>query len=307
MADTPQNNAPAGPHSGGKKTSARGEFIESVKTVAVALLIAVAIKTVIFQPFTIPSESEEPNLFKGDYIIVSKWDYGYSYHSILFSPPLFGGRIFFSPPKRGDVVVFKFPAHARTGYLKWPQDRNEDYIKRLVGLPGDRVQVRDGVLYINDKPLPTRVEKSLKLNDHRLTAPEMDEREGRWLRETNPEGRSYLTQQHAPYGQMSVDNTDVYVVPPHCYFMMGDNRENSLDSRFDPLLPPGDKRLHGCEWDSRWSERLPSPEPGVGLVPEEDLVGRARFVLLAWQPDTELFKPWTWLNFRFDHFFRGIT
>src|SRR5450432_888587 len=125
-----------------KKHGAAGETGEIVKTVFWALLIALVIRTLLFQPYTIPSASEEPNLYQGDYIIVSKWSYGYSRHSILFSPPLFQGRIFFRPPTRGDVIVFKLP-----------RDGHTDYIKRLIGLPGDRVQMRGGQLYINDKAL----------------------------------------------------------------------------------------------------------------------------------------------------------
>ena len=116
-----------------KKTGAVEETMEIVKTVVYALLIALVIRTVLFQPYTIPSASEEPNLYQGDYIIVSKWSYGYSRHSILFSPPMFNGRLFFQPPARGDTVVFKLP-----------RDGHTDYIKRLIGLPGDRIQMRGG-------------------------------------------------------------------------------------------------------------------------------------------------------------------
>ena len=114
-----------------KKRGAAGETVEIVKTVVYALLIALVLRVLLFQPYTIPSASEEPNLYQGDYIIVSKWSYGYSRHSILFSPPLFKGRIFFHPPKRGDIIVFKLP-----------RDGHTDYIKRLIGLPGDRIQMK---------------------------------------------------------------------------------------------------------------------------------------------------------------------
>ena len=126
----------------GKPAGAAQEVGEIVKTVFWALLIALVIRTLLFQPYTIPSASEEPNLYQGDYIIVSKWSYGYSRHSILFSPPIGSGRLFFQSPTRGDVVVFKLP-----------RDGNTDYIKRLVGLPGDRIQVRHGQLFINGKAL----------------------------------------------------------------------------------------------------------------------------------------------------------
>src|SRR5579871_5319251 len=117
------------------------ETVEIVKTIVYALLIALALKIVIFQPYTIPSASEEPNLYGGDYIIVSKFSYGWSRHSIPLSPPLFSGRIFFHKPARGDIIIFKLPRDGKT-----------DYIKRLVGLPGDRLQVRNGVVYVNDQP-----------------------------------------------------------------------------------------------------------------------------------------------------------
>ena len=125
-----------------KKTGA-AETWETIKTVVYALAIAFVIRTLLFQPYTIPSASEEPNLYQGDYIIVTKWSYGYSRHSILFSPPLFKGRIFFHAPTRGDIVVFKLP-----------RDGHTDYIKRLIGLPGDHVQMRGGRLYINEKLIP---------------------------------------------------------------------------------------------------------------------------------------------------------
>ncbi len=264
------------------------EILETVQTVVSALLIALVIKTLAFQPYTIPSASEEPNLYEGDYIVVSKWAYGYSHHSILFSPPVFKGRVLFNPPKRGDVIVFKLPS---SGHI--------DYIKRLVGLPGDRIQVRAGRLFINDKALAVAAKQPVQLSDHDY--PE----QGAWVRETNPEGRTYVTQVHGE-GTESADNTGVYVVPPHCYFMMGDNRENSLDSRFDPGLSPEDPKLGGCGWDSRLDSFLPQ-EAGVGFVPEENLVGRAEIVLLSWNKGASIYKPWTWLNLRLDRFLRRIS
>ncbi len=264
------------------------EILETVQTVVSALLIALVIKTLAFQPYTIPSASEEPNLYEGDYIVVSKWAYGYSHHSILFSPPVFKGRVLFNPPRRGDVIVFKLPS---SGHI--------DYIKRLVGLPGDRIQVRAGRLFINDKALSVAAKQPVQLSDHDY--PE----QGAWVRETNPEGRTYLTQMHGD-GTESADNTGVYVVPPHCYFMMGDNRENSLDSRFDPGLSPEDPKLGGCGWDSRLDSFLPQ-EAGVGFVPEENLVGRAEIVLLSWNKGASIYKPWTWINLRLDRFLRRIS
>jgi signal peptidase I len=269
-----------------KPAGAVEEAVEIAKTIFWALLIALAIRTVLLQPYTIPSASEEPNLYQGDYIIVSKWSYGYSRHSILFSPPVFSGRILFSPPARGDVIVFKLPRDGRT-----------DYIKRLVGLPGDRVQVRQGVLYINDKALARTPVQQIETSDR--GRPE----EAQLVRETNPEGRSYLIQTHG--GDEPADNTAVYVVPPHCYFMMGDNRDNSADSRFDPGLSPEDPNLRGCGWDSRVDGQV-GDEAGVGFVPEENLVGKAQIIMLSWKEDASIFKPWTWLDLRWNRFLRWI-
>jgi signal peptidase I len=269
------------------RVAARDSLWDQIRTVIYALLIALAVRTLIFQPYTIPSASEEPNLYQGDYIVVSKWSYGYSRHSILGSPPLFSGRLFGHAPARGDVVVFKLPRDGRT-----------DYIKRLVGLPGDRIQVRQGQLFINGKALGESAPRPVTVTDRGW--PE----QGKWVRETNPEGRSYMTQVHGS-GTEAADNTGVYVVPSHCYFMMGDNRQNSEDSRFDPGLLPSDPRLGGCGWNPAVDGYLPAEE-GVGFVPEENLVGRARFVLLSWKEDASFFKPWTWLDLRMNRFLRPV-
>ncbi|HKT53032.1 MAG TPA: signal peptidase I, partial [Caulobacteraceae bacterium] len=213
------------------KGGAVHEMVEIVKTVFYALLIAFVLRVVLFQPFTIPSASEEPNLYQGDYIIASKYSYGWSKHSIPLSPPLFSGRILFHKPTRGDIIIFKLPRDGKT-----------DYIKRLIGLPGDRVQVRGGVVYVNDQPFPReRLADGVGELNGDMTQPVQ-----RYL-ETNAEGRKYVIQQ-APEGSVA-DNTGIYVVPPHCYFFMGDNRDNSADSRFDPGLT-FDTPPPTCPWDS---------------------------------------------------------
>jgi signal peptidase I len=195
----------------------------------------------------------EPNLYEGDYIIVSKFSYGYSRHSIPFSPPLFPGRILEKVPHRGDVVVFKLP-----------RDGHTDYVKRVIGLPGDRIQMRQGLLYINGQQVP------------RVQLPSVKEDSGYGFvrnvaryRETLPGGASFITNDFGTDGEL--DNTDIYVVPEHHYFMMGDNRDNSSDSRVAPEAG------------------------GVGYVPADNLVGKAQIILLSWKPGASIFKPWTWV------------
>src|ERR687893_1819329 len=162
---------------GGKlKEKREGGIVETIKVIVQALLIAVVVRTVLFQPFNIPSGSLIPTLLIGDYLFVSKYSYGYSKHSIPFSPPLFSGRIFGSQPKRGDIAVFKLP-----------KDNSTDYIKRVVGLPGDKIQVIGGVLHINGKPVQReRVEdyKTTDLYGRTIAVPR--------YRETFPEGTSHF-------------------------------------------------------------------------------------------------------------------
>ena len=257
------------------KSGAANEVVEIVKTIAYALLIALVLRVLLFQPYTIPSASMEPNLFEGDYIIVSKYSYGYSKHSIPFSPPLFNGRIFNRAPRRGDIIVFKLP-----------REPNIDYIKRLIGMPGDKVQVKAGVVFINGKPMDRqRIDPGFTDMDGTLV--QVDR-----YKETNPEGRSYTTNSN-PTNQ-AADNTGVYVVPPHCYFMMGDNRDDSLDSRFDPGMPFEATGPSNCGWDSSVDAFVPD-EKGVGFVPEQNLEGHAQIILLSWKKGASLFKPWTWV------------
>ena len=270
------------------KNGAVKEFFEIVKTVAYALGIALVLRVLLFQPFTIPSASMEPNLYQGDYIIVSKFSYGYSKHSIPFSPGLFNGRILGRAPTRGDIVVFKLPS-----------DTNIDYIKRLIGLPGDKVQVRGGLVYINGKLL-ARKEMSPVLTDTGYGVTRSVQR----FEETNPEGRKYATQDYGPDNE--ADNTGVYTVPAGCYFFMGDNRDNSLDSRFDPGISPFKTGSGVCAWDPG-NDQYVGMQQGVGFVPAENLVGRAQLILLSWNADAHLFKPWTWfLDARPSRFFHVL-
>lgn len=251
--------APAGR---GKTTSAANETGEIVKTIVFALLIAMVLRIFLFQPFTIPSASMEPNLYEGDYIVVSKWSYGFSKHSIPFSPPLFDGRIMGSAPKRGDIVVFKLP-----------RDNKTDFIKRVIGLPGDRIQMIANKLYINDKPVQDVVVSRTEIDDIFGPRPVTE------VRETLPEGKSFMTQDFGPGNDL--DDTPVYEVPAGHYFMMGDNRDNSIDSRVEQ-------------------------SSGVGMVPAENLVGKAQIILFSWKPGSSLWNPVSWFNVRLDRFFNVL-
>jgi signal peptidase I len=239
---------------GGKKKKSGGsggEGFEFVKTIFFALLIAFVLRVILFQPFTIPSASMEPNLYEGDYIVVSKWSYGYSKHSIPFSPPIFDGRILAQAPQRGDIVVFKLPRDNRT-----------DYIKRLIGLPGDRIQMINNVLQINGQPVRDVVVSGADVtNMYGMPIVRM--------RETLPEGKTITIQDFGPGNDL--DNTPVFEVPAGHYFMMGDNRDNSIDSRVEQ-------------------------SQGVGLVPAENLIGKAEIILFSWSPGASLWNPVSWFS-----------
>lgn len=231
-----------------KQRQAGSALWENIKTIVYALLLAMAIRFVIAQPFRIPSGSMQPTLLVGDYIVVTKWSYGYSRFSIT---PFQGlvpleGRLFGSEPKRGDVIVFR---------PERQQDR--DLIKRLVGMPGDRIQVREGLLYINDEPIER---EDLGLRPFEEASGEISQI--RTYRETLPNGVSYTTFDRDPQGML--DTTPVFVVPEGRYFFMGDDRDNSDDSR-----------------------------GSVGYVPYDHLVGHAQFVLVSFDglaPRARFFK-----------------
>jgi signal peptidase I len=233
---------------------------ENVKVIIQALLLAVVIRTVFFQPFTIPSGSMMPTLLVGDYIFVNKFAYGYSKYSLPFSPDLFDGRIFASEPERGDVVVFRFPPNP-----------DIDYIKRLIGLPGDRVQVRDNVLYVNDKAVERVPDGVFRADGGYDTGGEIPV-----FRETLDNGVTYDTLDQ--FTDTRGDNTREFIVPEGHYFMMGDNRDNSADSRFD-----------------------------VGFVPAQNLVGRASVIFFSLGNDTSFLEIWKWpTNLRYDRFFKSV-
>lgn len=230
------------------------EAWEVAKTLIAAGLIALALRIVVFQPYTIPSSSMEPGLRTGDYVVVWKGSYGYSRASIPFNPPLPGGRILFRQPHRGDVIVFRLP-----------RDPNQVYVKRLIGLPGDRVQVKAGQVFVNGAAIPQTPGRFVE-------DPEAPGRRVREVVEPRPDGKRYVTYDGGP--DHEGDDTDVYVVPAGHYFFMGDNRDNSLDSRW------------------------PRAADGVDFVPAENLVGKVEIVMVSWNEGASILKPWTWLDLR---------
>ena len=233
---------------------------ENIKVIIQALILALVIRTVFFQPFTIPSGSMMPTLLVGDYIFVNKFAYGYSKYSLPGSLDLFNGRLFGREPARGDVIVFRFPPNP-----------DIDYIKRLVGLPGDHIQVKDDILYINGKAVPRQPDGTFT-SDYRLDPGE----DVPVYKEVLDDGKTYDTLDQSPVSRG--DNTQEFIVPPGHYFMMGDNRDNSLDSRFD-----------------------------VGYVPAENLVGRASIIFFSLGNDTSFREIWKWpSNMRWNRLFKVV-
>tara|TARA_B100000989_G_scaffold138262_1_gene102799 strand:- start:2236 stop:2973 length:738 start_codon:yes stop_codon:yes gene_type:complete len=237
-------------------------FVENLKTIFYALIIAIIIRSLIIQPFYIPSSSMEPNLLVGDRIFVTKYSYGYSKHSFPFSPPIFLGRVNQSEPQRGDVVVFKTPADNRT-----------DYIKRLIGLPGDRIQFIDSNLYINNSEIMrSRISKNDKIycGNKELNVFTFEE--------LLSNGKKYKTVNLKDY---TFQNSDQFIVPDNHYFFLGDNRDCSKDSRF-----------------------LTS----VGYVHEDNLVGKAQFIFFSSDKSIgSIFSFWKWnKSLRFNRFFKRI-
>ena len=241
---------------------------EFVQTVVIVVAIVFVVRSFLFQPFRIPSGSMENTLLVGDYIIVSKYAYGFSNYSIPFSPNLFSGRVLGTGPDRGDVVVFAYPA-----------DPSVDYIKRVVGLPGDRVRMANGVLYINGEPA-----KLKRIDDFVATLEDGSERRIPRYSETLGAHQHAILDQ---YANSAFDDTDEFVVPAGHYFMMGDNRDNSNDSRV--------------------------PGSGVGFVPADHIIGRAEFILSSWtcsddwECATRLAEVWTWpWTLRSERLLKGI-
>ena len=237
-----------------------GGFKDTATTVLYAILIALGVRTVAYEPFNIPSGSMIPTLLVGDYLFVSKFSYGYSRYSLPFGVPLIPGRIFFTEPERGDVMVFKLPT-----------DNKTDYIKRIVGLPGDTVQLKQGILHINGTPV-----KREKVDDFVIR-----DSFGNYVRtprflETLPGGRQHYILENTDNSVF--DNTSVYTVPEGHYFAMGDNRDRSRDSRF----------LND-----------------VGYIPRQNLIGRAEFMFFS--VNGTVWEIWKWAKtVRFERIFQGI-
>jgi signal peptidase I len=245
------------------KNRASGSVLETIKTFVYAIVIAIIIRTVLYEPFNIPSASMEPTLLIGDYLFVSKFSYGYSRYSLPFGLPLMSGRLFFREPERGDVIVFKLP-----------RDQSTDYIKRLIGLPGDRIQMKHGILYINDMPV-----KRERTDDCNLPLEEAPRGESFRYWETLPNGVRHCIIERGDEEQL--DNTGVFVIEPGHYFMMGDNRDNSSDSR--------------------------DPNSGVGQVPAENLVGRAEFIFFSTNGYAPWWEAWNWpFTVRYARLFSAI-
>jgi signal peptidase I len=245
------------------RKKAAGGIVDTVKTIVYAVLIALVVRTVAYEPFNIPSGSMVPTLLIGDYLFVSKFSYGYSRYSLPFGLPLFSGRIFFHSPERGDVVVFKLPS-----------DNSTDYIKRVIGLPGDHIQMKNGILYINGQAVSRRrIEDYLYQEGPGAIIPLAQ------YVETLPNGVQHRIIEMSDNGPL--DNTQEYVVPPGDYFMMGDNRDNSQDSR---VLS------------------------AVGYVPAENLIGKAQFIFFSTNGSARLWEIWKWpFAIRYGRLFHGVS
>lgn len=242
-----------------KKEEGTGEFF---KTAILAVLLALFIRTFFFEPFNIPSGSMLPTLQIGDYLFVSKTSYGYSKYSFPFGLADFEGRMMDEKPVRGDVIVFKLPSRPSI-----------DYIKRLVGMPGDTIQVKRGRLYINDK-IVHREPVGLK----RVSSPEGYNENVMEYIETLPGGAMHTIYEESDSAPL--DDTEIFTVPDNHYFFMGDNRDNSQDSRVQDL---------------------------VGYVPEINLVGRAQILFFSIDETASIFKPWTWPGaIRYNRIFDSI-
>ena len=252
-----------------QKHENKESWSSTIKTVLLAILAAILFRTFLWEPFSIPSGSMIPTLLVGDYLFVSKFSYGYSTYSLSIpfagAPNWFEGRIIPGAPERGDVVVFKLPS-----------DNSTDYIKRVIGLPGDHIQMVQGVLHINGAPVTTKVANQAYSYRERESGAI---RTGILYEETLPEGKTYVTL-HTGDMTSPYNNTPEYKVPEGSYFMMGDNRDDSMDSRFQ----------------------------SVGPVPFKNFVGRANVLFFSIDgSQTELWEVWKWPGaIRYDRIFQAV-
>jgi signal peptidase I len=244
-----------------------GSFLAFLLKLAIFVFV---LRTFILAPFNIPSESMLPRLLVGDYLLVAKWPYGYSKYSMPFSLPLIPGRIFATTPVRGDVAVFKAPP-----------GNDVDYIKRVIGLPGDKIQMKDGQLYINDAVVPKKRVADFVIPvspNTRCFSSDFEQVGSDGVRrchyprflETLPNGKSYYV---LDLLIIPADTTEEFIVPQDHLFMMGDNRDNSLDSRF-----------------------VAEEGSGIGIVPQKNLVGRAVLTVFSTDGSASWLKPWTWFS-----------
>ena len=233
----------------------KDSFFSSIKSILIAVFIALIIRSFIVEPFNIPSGSMKPNLLVGDFIFVSKWSYGYSKHSLPFSINLIPKKIFNKFPKRGDVVVFKTPSDNRT-----------DYIKRVIGISGDKIKIINGSIIINDNLIYKK-----KINDF------IDKRNDENFMRIRQYKEYLFDKEFTVLDQVDnsqVDNTQLYIVPKNHFFVLGDNRDNSADSRIF---------------------KNPSITNRVGYVPIENLVGKAQFVWFSFE-NARFYQVWKWFN-----------
>ena len=239
----------------------KNKFFSNIKSITFAILIALLIRSFIFEPFNIPSGSMKPNLLVGDFIFVSKYSYGFSKHSLPFSLPLIPGKIFSKDPKRGDVVVFKTPENNRT-----------DYIKRVIGLPGDKIEIKNGIIFINDSEIFRK-----KLNDFVDT-------DKNTLNKRVRQYKEYFFDKEINVLDITdngiADNTRLFRVPDNHFFVMGDNRDNSQDSRFINT---------------------------VGFIPYKNLVGKAQLIFFSLE-NSRFLEIWKWPNsIRYKRIFKKIN
>ncbi len=248
-----------------------------IKSMIPILILVLVIRTFFIGLYRIPSGSMEPGLVVGDVLFASKYSYGYSRYN-FFSPIrniLPEGRILNRQPERGDVIVFKTPNDRCKFSLKDSYKRQcRNFIKRIIGLPGDSIQIINGIIYINHNPVLTQ---RLKEQPYHLYDP--NDEQTKYYYETLPEGRRYIQKDTIPNAQL--DNTNLFIIPDGYYFYMGDNRDNSSDSR------------------------LPTPY-GIGMVSKDNILAKARMIVYSADQKFNLFFPWTWKSFRIDRFFKSI-